>query len=176
MPTALVTGATGNSWALHTNCPVPGPVPTSPANNDFKPGFATALMHKDIGLAMDAPWSYVAVVVANVAAAPAQRAVPPERAIAPAAPPATAPPADIATKTRTAAPTREIRGGAWSFEVTSIEVTGGCPGRSNPPLRVVSTWPTTRWDAPARSSGDHTRRRTAAARVWLRCRPRKTML
>lgn len=50
----VVTGATGNCWALHTNCPVPGPVPTSPANNDFKPGFATALMNKDLGLAMDA--------------------------------------------------------------------------------------------------------------------------
>ncbi len=50
----VITGATGNCWAIHTNCPVPGPVPTSPANNDFKPGFATALMHKDIGLAMDA--------------------------------------------------------------------------------------------------------------------------
>src|SRR5699024_3645238 len=36
---AVVTGATGNSWALHTNCPVPGPVPTSPANNDFATGF-----------------------------------------------------------------------------------------------------------------------------------------
>ena len=50
----VVTGATGNCWAVHTNCPVPGPVPTSPANNGFKPGFATALMNKDLGLAMDA--------------------------------------------------------------------------------------------------------------------------
>jgi 3-hydroxyisobutyrate dehydrogenase len=50
----VITGATGNCWAIHTNCPVPGPVPTSPANNDFKPGFATALMNKDISLAMDA--------------------------------------------------------------------------------------------------------------------------
>jgi 3-hydroxyisobutyrate dehydrogenase len=50
----VVTGATGNCWAVHTNCPVPGPVPTSPANNAFKPGFATALMNKDLGLAMDA--------------------------------------------------------------------------------------------------------------------------
>ena len=50
----VVTGATGNCWAVHTNCPVPGPVPTSPANNDFKPGFATALMNKDLGLAMAA--------------------------------------------------------------------------------------------------------------------------
>jgi 3-hydroxyisobutyrate dehydrogenase len=50
----VITGATGNCWAVHTNCPVAGPVPTSPANNDFKPGFATALMNKDLGLAMDA--------------------------------------------------------------------------------------------------------------------------
>ncbi|MBS4728844.1 3-hydroxyisobutyrate dehydrogenase [Mycobacterium sp. SM1] len=50
----VITGATGNCWAVHTNCPVPGPVPTSPANHDFKPGFATALMNKDLSLAMDA--------------------------------------------------------------------------------------------------------------------------
>ncbi|GAA1479752.1 3-hydroxyisobutyrate dehydrogenase [Gordonia sinesedis] len=50
----VVTGATGNCWSIETNCPVPGPVPTSPANNDFKPGFAAALMNKDLGLAMDA--------------------------------------------------------------------------------------------------------------------------
>ena len=50
----VITGATGNCWSVHTNCPVPGPVPASPANNDFKPGFATALMNKDLGLAMDA--------------------------------------------------------------------------------------------------------------------------
>lgn len=50
----VITGATGNCWAVHTNCPVPGPVPTSPANNDFAPGFATALMNKDLQLAMSA--------------------------------------------------------------------------------------------------------------------------
>lgn len=50
----VMTGATGNCWSVHTNCPVPGPVPTSPANNEFKPGFATALMNKDLGLAMAA--------------------------------------------------------------------------------------------------------------------------
>ncbi len=50
----VITGATGNCWAVHTNCPVPGPVSTSPANNNFQPGFATALMNKDLGLAMDA--------------------------------------------------------------------------------------------------------------------------
>src|SRR3954447_2448318 len=50
----VITGATGNCWSVHTNCRVPGRVPTPPANNDFKPGFATALMNKDLGLAMDA--------------------------------------------------------------------------------------------------------------------------
>lgn len=50
----VVTGATGNCWALEVNCPVPGPVPTSPANNDYTPGFAAGLMNKDLGLAMDA--------------------------------------------------------------------------------------------------------------------------
>lgn len=50
----VVTGATGNCWAIETNCPVPGPAPASPANNGFAPGFATALMNKDLGLAMDA--------------------------------------------------------------------------------------------------------------------------
>jgi 3-hydroxyisobutyrate dehydrogenase len=50
----VITGATGNCWAVHTNCPVPGPVPASPANYDFKPGFATTLMNKDLGLAMGA--------------------------------------------------------------------------------------------------------------------------
>ncbi|MGV9858701.1 3-hydroxyisobutyrate dehydrogenase [Gordonia sp. NPDC003425] len=50
----VITGATGNCWAVETNCPVPGPVPTSPANNGFRPGFAAALMNKDLGLALDA--------------------------------------------------------------------------------------------------------------------------
>jgi 3-hydroxyisobutyrate dehydrogenase len=57
----VITGATGNCWAVHTNCPVPGLVPTSPANNNFEPGFATALMNKDLGLAMDAVASTGAV-------------------------------------------------------------------------------------------------------------------
>lgn len=43
--------ASGQCWALTTNCPVPGPVPASPANRDYQPGFAGALMAKDLGLA-----------------------------------------------------------------------------------------------------------------------------
>ena len=35
-------------------CPVPGPVPASPANRDYAPGFTAALMLKDLGLAQQA--------------------------------------------------------------------------------------------------------------------------
>lgn len=48
------SNASGQCWALTTNCPVPGPVPTSPANRDYQPGFAGALMAKDLGLAAEA--------------------------------------------------------------------------------------------------------------------------
>ena len=46
--------ASGQCWSLTTYCPVPGPVPTSPANREYQPGFATALMLKDMGLAIQA--------------------------------------------------------------------------------------------------------------------------
>ena len=50
----VVSTSSGQSWALTSYCPVPGPVPTSPANNEYKPGFAAALMVKDLTLAQDA--------------------------------------------------------------------------------------------------------------------------
>jgi 3-hydroxyisobutyrate dehydrogenase len=43
--------ASGQCWSLTTYCPVPGPVPTSPANRDYTPGFAASLMLKDLQLA-----------------------------------------------------------------------------------------------------------------------------
>ncbi|WP_125133031.1 3-hydroxyisobutyrate dehydrogenase [Microbacterium sp. 10M-3C3] len=43
--------ASGQCWALTVNCPVPDIVPTSPASHDYRPGFAGALMAKDLGLA-----------------------------------------------------------------------------------------------------------------------------
>jgi 3-hydroxyisobutyrate dehydrogenase len=46
--------SSGQCWSLTTYCPVPGPVPASPANRDYKPGFAVALMLKDLRLAQDA--------------------------------------------------------------------------------------------------------------------------
>ena len=50
----VVSTSSGQCWAMTSYCPVPGPVPASPANNDYKPGFATALMLKDLTLAQDA--------------------------------------------------------------------------------------------------------------------------
>jgi 3-hydroxyisobutyrate dehydrogenase len=50
----VTSKATSQSWALTSYCPVPGPVPASPANRDYKPGFAAALMEKDLGLAQQA--------------------------------------------------------------------------------------------------------------------------
>lgn len=46
--------SSGQCWSLTSYCPVPGPVPASPANNDYKPGFAAALMLKDLRLAQAA--------------------------------------------------------------------------------------------------------------------------
>ena len=50
----VASTASGQCWALTTNCPVQGPVPASPANRDYQPGFAGALMAKDLGLALGA--------------------------------------------------------------------------------------------------------------------------
>ena len=53
--------ATARCWSLNDYCPVPGPVPTSPANRDYQPGFAAALMLKDLRIAMEAAQSAGAV-------------------------------------------------------------------------------------------------------------------
>jgi 3-hydroxyisobutyrate dehydrogenase len=49
--------ASGQCWSLTSYCPVPGPVPSSPANHDYQPGFSTAMMLKDLKLAQDAAMS-----------------------------------------------------------------------------------------------------------------------
>jgi 3-hydroxyisobutyrate dehydrogenase len=46
--------SSGQCWSLTTYCPVPGPVPASPANRGYQPGFAAALMLKDLMLSQDA--------------------------------------------------------------------------------------------------------------------------
>lgn len=47
----VLSSSSGQCWSVNTYCPVPGPVPSSPANRDYTPGFATALMLKDLRLA-----------------------------------------------------------------------------------------------------------------------------
>jgi 3-hydroxyisobutyrate dehydrogenase len=46
--------SSGQCWSMTTYCPVPGPVPTSPANRDYKAGFTAAMMLKDLKLAQAA--------------------------------------------------------------------------------------------------------------------------
>jgi 3-hydroxyisobutyrate dehydrogenase len=46
--------ASGQNWSMTSYCPVPGVGPTTPADNDYQGGFATALMLKDLKLAMEA--------------------------------------------------------------------------------------------------------------------------
>jgi 3-hydroxyisobutyrate dehydrogenase len=45
--------SSGQCWSLTSYCPVPGPVPTSPANREYKAGFTAAMMAKDLRLAQD---------------------------------------------------------------------------------------------------------------------------
>jgi 3-hydroxyisobutyrate dehydrogenase len=46
--------SSGQCWSMTTYCPVPGPVPTSPANRDYQAGFTAAMMLKDLKLAQEA--------------------------------------------------------------------------------------------------------------------------
>ncbi len=50
----VVSTSSGSCWSVNTYCPVPGIGPKSPADNDYKAGFATDLMLKDLGLAQEA--------------------------------------------------------------------------------------------------------------------------
>ena len=61
--------ASGQNWSMTSYCPVPGVGPTSPADNDYQGGFATALMLKDLKLAMEAAQSVNADVPMGTRAA-----------------------------------------------------------------------------------------------------------
>jgi len=50
----VASTASGQCWSLTNYCPVPGPVPTSPANRDYQAGFTAAMMLKDLMLAQQA--------------------------------------------------------------------------------------------------------------------------
>jgi 3-hydroxyisobutyrate dehydrogenase len=50
----VASTSSGQCWSLTAYCPVPGPVPASPANNEYRPGFAAPLMLKDLKLSQAA--------------------------------------------------------------------------------------------------------------------------
>jgi len=50
----IASTASGQCWAMTNYCPVPGPVPTSPANRNYQAGFTAAMMLKDLRLAQNA--------------------------------------------------------------------------------------------------------------------------
>ena len=57
----VASTSSGQCWSITSYCPVPGPVPTSPANRGYQPGFAAALMLKDLKLSQEAAQSSGAV-------------------------------------------------------------------------------------------------------------------
>jgi 3-hydroxyisobutyrate dehydrogenase len=61
--------SSGQCWALTSYCPVPGPVPASPANRDYAPGFTAAMMLKDLRLAQQAAGSTATATPLGAAAA-----------------------------------------------------------------------------------------------------------
>jgi 3-hydroxyisobutyrate dehydrogenase len=53
----VVSTSSGQCWSINTYCPAPGIGPKSPADNDYKPGFAAPLMLKDLKLSQEAAGS-----------------------------------------------------------------------------------------------------------------------
>ena len=53
----VVSTSSGSSWSMNSYCPAPGIGPNSPADNDYKPGFAAELMLKDLNLSQQAATS-----------------------------------------------------------------------------------------------------------------------
>ncbi|MCE8511749.1 3-hydroxyisobutyrate dehydrogenase [Ruegeria pomeroyi] len=53
----VVSTSSGYSWTMNAYCPAPGVGPLSPADNDYKPGFAAELMLKDLRLSQQAAGS-----------------------------------------------------------------------------------------------------------------------
>ncbi len=65
----VASNSSGQCWALTSYCPVPGPVPSAPSNSGYKPGFASALMLKDLKLAQEAAAAAGATTPLGAAAA-----------------------------------------------------------------------------------------------------------
>ena len=53
----VVSTSSGQSWSMNTYCPIPEVGPETPADNDYRPGFAASLMLKDLELSQQAAWS-----------------------------------------------------------------------------------------------------------------------
>jgi 3-hydroxyisobutyrate dehydrogenase len=65
----IASKSSGQCWSLTSYCPVPGPVPTSPANRGYQAGFTAAMMLKDLKLAQDAARAAHAVTPLGAGAA-----------------------------------------------------------------------------------------------------------
>jgi 3-hydroxyisobutyrate dehydrogenase len=65
----ITAKSSGQCWALTSYCPVPGPVPSAPANRDYAPGFTAAMMLKDLRLAQQAAGTTAAPTPLGAAAA-----------------------------------------------------------------------------------------------------------
>ena len=65
----VTSTSSGQCWAITSYCPVPGLVPTAPSNNNYKAGFASALMLKDLKLAQEAASAAGATTPLGAAAA-----------------------------------------------------------------------------------------------------------
>jgi 3-hydroxyisobutyrate dehydrogenase len=65
----IAAKSSGQCWSLTSYCPVPGPVPNSPANRDYQAGFTAAMMLKDLRLARDAARNAGAVAPLGAGAA-----------------------------------------------------------------------------------------------------------
>jgi 3-hydroxyisobutyrate dehydrogenase len=65
----IASKSSGQCWSMTSYCPVPGPVPTSPANRDYQAGFTAAMMLKDLRLAQNAARDVHAATPLGAAAA-----------------------------------------------------------------------------------------------------------
>jgi 3-hydroxyisobutyrate dehydrogenase len=65
----IASKSSGQCWSMTSYCPVPGLVPTSPANRDYQAGFTAAMMLKDLRLAQDAARTAKAAAPLGAAAA-----------------------------------------------------------------------------------------------------------
>jgi 3-hydroxyisobutyrate dehydrogenase len=64
----IASKSSGQCWSLTSYCPVPGPVPSSPANRGYKAGFTAAMMLKDLRLSQEAATKTAALTPLGAAA------------------------------------------------------------------------------------------------------------